>query len=180
MKYCPACNFTFPDSHVLCDFDGAELVQDSQQQSLTKVPKRSPHPRFGLKKAMLVTSLAVMGLFVSAVIIGYLKSPIPSIPVIVKNQGRQDAPLQTPVSSTSSPSENVEKTEPLKRTGNRSLRVASSSKPRLRQRPVADDRSRNDVIARTEVPKHSSSEKSPKVVAILKTTWKVLKKPFDF
>ena len=86
MKYCPACNFTFSDSNRVCDFDGTELVQEAERQSLMTLPKRLPHSRPGLKKPMLLTSLAVLGLFLSAVFIGYLESPAPSIPAIVKDQ----------------------------------------------------------------------------------------------
>ena len=43
MKHCPACNFSFPDFHRVCDFDGTELVPDSEPLSL--VPS-SPASRF--------------------------------------------------------------------------------------------------------------------------------------
>jgi hypothetical protein len=181
MKHCPACNFTFPDFHRVCDFDGTELVQDPERQALMRVPKRFPHPRRSLKKPMLLTSLAVLGLFLSAVFIGYLESPTPYIPAIVKNQEVQNSPRLTHVARPTSQSDHVKKkTEPSKRTGSRSVRVAVSSTARLRQRSIADSRSRNDVIERTRDSKLTSAEKSPKIVAILKTTWKVLKKPFDF
>jgi hypothetical protein len=181
MKHCPACNFTFPDFHRVCDFDGTELIQDPERQSLMRVPKRFPHPRRSLKKPMLLTSLAVLGLFLSAVFIGYLESPPPSIPAIVRNQESENSPRVTPVARTTSQSDDVKrKPESSKRTGRRSVRVAVSSTARPRQRSVADSRSRNDVIAGTRDSKRTSGEKSPKVVAILKTTWKVLKKPFDF
>lgn len=180
MKYCPACNFTFPDFHRVCDFDGTELIQDPERVSLMRVPKRFPHPQRSLRKPMLLTSLAVLGLFLSAVFIGYLESPAPSVP-IVRNQEGQNSPRLTPDARTTSRTDEVrKKTERSKRSGNRGVRVADSSAARLRQRSVVDSRPRNDDIARTRDSKRTSSEKSPKVVAILKTTWKVLKKPFDF
>lgn len=178
MKHCPACNFTFPDFHRVCDFDGTELVQDSERQSLMTVPKRFPHSRPGLKKPMLLTSLAVLGLFLSAVFIGYLESPAPSIPTIAKNQAEQNSPRVTPVASTTSQSDDVkQKTEPSKRTASRNVRVAASSTARLRRKSATDSRSRNEVVAGTRDSKRTSSEKSPRIVAALKTTWKVLKKP---
>lgn len=182
MKHCPACNFSFPDSHRVCDFDGTELVLDPERQSLIKVPERFPRPRPGLKKPMLLTSLAVLGVFLSAVLIGYLESPAPSIPAIVKHQEVQNSPRSlTPVARTTKQLAEDRVTAAASRTVSRSRnKSAVSSTARLRQKSAADSRSRNDVIARTQDSKRTSNEKSPKVVAILKTTWKVLKKPFDF
>ncbi|MFY9622672.1 MAG: hypothetical protein WAM70_00370 [Pyrinomonadaceae bacterium] len=130
---------------------------------------------------MLLTSLVVLGLFLSAVFIGYLESPAPSIPAIVRNQAEQNSPRVTPVASTTSQSDEVKKkTEPSKRTGSRNVRVAASSTARLRRKSATDSRPHNEVVARTPDSKRTSSEKPPRIVAVLKTTWKVLKKPFDF
>jgi hypothetical protein len=182
MKHCPTCNFSFPDVDRVCDFDGTELVLDPERQSLMKLEPRFSYPRLGLKKPMLLTSLAVLGLFLSAVFIGYLESPAPSIPAVVKDQDVQHSPRGlTPIARTTgelvadkltaAPSRNVS------RSRNRSV-VASTA--RLRRKPAVDSRSQNEVIARTKDSKRTSNEKSPKIVAVLKTTWKVLKKPFDF
>jgi hypothetical protein len=180
MKHCPTCNFSFPDLHRVCDFDGTELVLDPERQSLIKVPKRFPRPRPGLKKPMLLTSLAVSGVFLSAVLIGYLESPSPSIPAIVKDQGAQNSPRSlTPVARTTKQLAGDKVTAAASRPRSRN-KSALSSTARLSQKSAADTRSRNKVIARTQDSKRTSNEKSPKVVAILKTTWKVLKKPFDF
>jgi hypothetical protein len=182
MKHCPACNFTFPDSHRVCDFDGTELVPSPERQSLMRVPKHVPHLRLGLKKPMLLTSLAVLGLFLSAVFIGYLESPAPTIPALVKDYEVPNLSRGlTPAARTTEQLANVKKTAGhSKRTSSRSVKVAVSSTARLRQKSVTDNGPRNDVIARTRDSKRTSSEKSPKIVAVLKTTWRVLKKPFDF
>jgi hypothetical protein len=181
MKHCPTCNFSFPDVHRVCDFDGTELVLDPERQSLIKVPKRFPRPRPGLKRPMLLTSLAVLGVFLSAVLIGYLESPAPSIPVVVKNQEAEKSHGRpTPLAKITDLAEAKRTTEPSKRAGSRKVKSAGSSTARLRQKAVTDSRFRNDVIARTRDSKRTSGEKSPKIVAVLKTTWKVLKKPFDF
>lgn len=189
MKHCPECNFTFPDFHRVCDFDGAELVLDPERKALMKVEPRLFHPRSGLIKPMLLTSLAVLGVFLSAVFVGYLESPAPSIPAIVRNEETENAPRSlTPVATPTSQSDDlkkdvkndVKKTLTSKRTGSRSVKVAASSTA-LHRKSAADSRARNDVIAYTQNSKRTSSEKSPpKVVAILKTTWRFLKKPFDF
>ena len=150
MKHCPACNFTFPDFHRVCDFDGTELVLDPERKALMKVEPRLFHPRSGLIKPMLLTSLAVLGVFLSAVFIGYLESPAPSIPAIVRNDETENAPRSlTFVASPTSQSDNVKKTATSKRSGSRSVRVVASSTARLHRQSAAD-RSRNDVIAYTQ------------------------------
>lgn len=180
MKHCPACNFTFPDFHRVCDFDGTELVTDPERQSLIKVPKSFPPSRRSLKKPMLLTSLTVLGLFLSAVTIGYLESPAPSIPAIVKDQKAQNSPRNlAPVERNTGRLAELKKTiEPAKSTVVRRRNNSAVSAARLRQKDVAESRARNNVIARTQDSKRT--DKSPKIVAVLKTTWKVLKKPFDF
>ena len=181
MKHCPACNFSFPDFHRVCDFDGTELITDPERQSLMKVPKSFPAPRRSLKTPMLLTSLAVLGVFLSAVLIGYLESPGPSIPAIVKEEETQNSrPSLTPVANTTGQFADMTTTEPARPAVVGSRNKSRFSTARLRQKDVADRRSRSEVIARTQDPKRTSNEKSPKIVAVLKTTWRVLKKPFDF
>ena len=41
MKHCPACNFSFPDFHKVCDFDGTDLIPDPEPLSLVKSPAPS-------------------------------------------------------------------------------------------------------------------------------------------
>ena len=202
MKHCPECNFTFPDFHRVCDFDGTELVLDPERQSLMKVNSRHSYLRLGLKKPMLLTSLAVLGLFLSAVFIGYFESPAPSIPAIVKDQeSRHSSRNLTPIAKRSEQlAEDKLATAPSRTVSSRIVRRSRnrsviSSTARLRRKSAADS-SRNEVIARTQATplrhsraarlawtqdsKRTSNDKSPKIVAILKTTWRVLKKPFDF
>ena len=174
MKYCPACNFSFPDSHRVCDFDSTELVLIPEQQPLMKVNPRVSHSRPSLKKPMLLTSVAVLGLFLSAVFIGYLESPAPSIPAIVKEQ-------EVPNSRSDQQLAEVKKTsERSKRTVGRSRNNLAALIARQRQKDVMESPRRNDEIARRQDSKRASNGKSPKIVAVFKTTWRVLKKPFDF
>jgi len=181
MKHCPACNFSFTDSQRVCDFDGTELVRDPESQSLMRVKQPRTFQRPSLKKPMLLTSLAVLALFLSAVFIGYLESSAPSIPAVVKNQPAQNSPRnQTPVAETTGQVVEFQKTSrPSQRAVGRSRSRLAVSPARIRQRDE-DSRQRNDEIARAKEKKRTSSEKSPKIVAVLKTTWRVLKKPFDF
>ena len=182
MKHCPSCNFSFPDFHRVCDFDGTELVLDPEKQALMRVNPPHSDPRPGLKKPMLLASLAVLGLFLSAVFIGYLESPAPSIPVIVKHQETQPSPPGlTPIARTNGQSaEDKVAVAPSRSVRRSRTRTVVSSTPRFSRKSATDSRPRNEVIARTPDSKRSANEKSPKIVAVLKTTWRVLKKPFDF
>jgi hypothetical protein len=192
------CHFTFADFHSVCTFDGTELVPYEKPQSLMKVAQPPTHPRLSLKPSMSLTSVAVLTVFLSAVLIGYLKSPSPSIPAVVLQQ-REANTFNSPARATKTETVAPEGKPIARATGvrrNQSRRVATSKAPLEVTRVVV--RSPSPTIARPrEVPQTSrvyppasiarrqevpkpSREKSPKVVAILKTTWKVLKKPFDF
>ena len=71
MKHCPACDFNFPDFHLICDFDGADLVPetepsiDAPRTSRLRVVLKSP---FFL---IVVLGIALLG---SAILVGYLDS----------------------------------------------------------------------------------------------------------
>jgi hypothetical protein len=180
MKHCPACNFSFPDTQGVCDFDGTELIMDPGQQSLMKVKQPRAFPQPSLLKSMLLTSLAVLGIFLSAVFIGYLESPSPSVPTVKNQEAQKSPPNLTTVAKTTGPVAEAKKTnEPSTRTVSRSRNKSAFSTARLSQRHT-ENRPRNEEIAQTRDSKRTSSEKSPKIVAVLKTTWRVLKKPFDF
>jgi hypothetical protein len=200
MKQCPTCHFTFADFHSVCTFDGTELVLYEKPQSLMRVAQPPTHPRLSLKPSMSLTSVAVLTVFLSAVLIGYLKSPNPSIPAVAIQE--RDA---NSVSSSTRAGRTTERLTAETRIAARATRVRGTLKPRhttFAVRPVmnrAGNRSPNATIARqpevqrtwrvyppnATIPRQpevqqTSRGKSPKVVAILKTTWKVLKKPFDF
>ena len=176
MKHCPACNFSFPDFHRVCDFDGSELVFDPEKQSLMKLPRSRQRTR-SLKSPMLLTSLAVLGIFVSAVAIGYLESPGPSIPAVATK-----AEL-TKTDGVASPRSSARKMDSMpvapQRGGKRLRASVTASKTPPREKPFLRGHA-SEAIAQQRNTKRSSGEKSTKIAAILKTTWKVLKKPFDF
>jgi hypothetical protein len=200
MKQCPTCHFTFADFHSVCTFDGTELVPYEKPQSLMKVAQPPPHPRFSLKPSMSLTSVAVLTVFLSAVLIGYLKSPNPSIPAVVIQE--RDANSE---SSSNRADRIIEPLTADTRTaaranrvrGNQNRRVATSKKSLEVTRVVVPSPSSTIVrprevpqtwrvypptatVARQREVQPASRDKPRKVVAILKTTWKVLKKPFDF
>jgi hypothetical protein len=199
MKQCPTCHFSFADFHRACTFDGTELVPYEKPQALMKVAQPPTHPRLSLKPSMSLTSVAVLTVFLSAVLIGYFKSPNPSIPAVAIQDRDGNS-----VSSTTRASRTEESGAESKRIaratrvrGNQNRRVATSKVAREVSRvvvrspspPIARPRevpqtSRvyppNATIARQREVEPASREKPRKVVAILKTTWKVWKKPFDF
>ena len=214
MKQCPMCHFTFADFHCVCTFDGAELVPYEKPQSLMRVAQPPTPPRLSLKPSMSLTSAAVLTVFLSAVLIGYLKSPNPSIPAVVMQERDADSSssstraeritepftAETGIAARAtrvkgnlnrrrttstvrpafSPSVVITNTTPtvVNRAGNRSPNANIARQPEVQQTwrvypPPA-------TIPRQPEAQQTSRGKSPKVVAILKTTWKVLKKPFDF
>ena len=200
MKQCPTCHFTFADFHSVCTFDGTELVPYEKPQSLMKVAQPpAAHPRLNLKPLMSLTSLAVLTVFLSAVLIGYLKSPNPSIPAVAIQE--RDA---NSVGSTTRAGRTEEIRAESKRIaranrvrGNQNRRVATARGPlevprvvvRSPSPPIARPREApqtsrvyppSPTVARQREVQPAAREKPRKVVAILKTTWKVLKKPFDF
>jgi len=93
MKHCPACNFSFPDFHHVCDFDGTELVADLEEA------KESPRPSFIRRctnSPVFLMGLTTTALLSSAILIGYLDSANDSSRV-VKHQP-SPAPLAGMVS----------------------------------------------------------------------------------
>ena len=181
LKQCPTCHFRFPDFQRVCAFDGAELVPYEKPQSLMKVPQPPTRRRRSLKPSMSLTSLAVLFVFLSAVLIGYLKSPNPSIPAVVVQK-----PDANSVSSTTRAGRTPERVAAENRVSARATRARGNLQRRLTTSSVrpevnrAGNRVPNAPMARQREVQQTSRDKSPKVVAILKTTWKILKKPFDF
>lgn len=207
MKQCPTCHFSFADFHSACTFDGTELVPYEKPQSLMTVAQPPIHPRLSLKPSMSLTSVAVLTVFLSAVLIGYFKSPNPSIPAVAIQDRDGNSVSSTTRASLAEESGAASKriARATRVRGNQNRRVATSQNRRVATSKVAPEVSRvvvrspsptiarppevprtwrvyppNPTIARQREVEPASREKPRKVVAILKTTWKVLKKPFDF
>lgn len=242
MKYCPTCNFSFPDFQHVCDFDRTELVSDPERKALIKAP-RSLLRRFFAAPTFL-TSLAILVLVLGKVLISFFYSDIESIPavkyqdsarpnsILTADRGASDqfAQINLPARSTRSSVGTLR----LAKTPSRSvarLNQRTSARDRFEFKPQADisfgarvprqiayargnaseplaDRNsqvvsprgavvttgsqKSEIAARKETrPKTQtapvqtarndvSSQKTPKVTAFLKATWRVLKKPFDF
>jgi hypothetical protein len=71
MKHCPACNFSFPDFHLVCDFDGTELVPDPERLALIRFQPRRWFIRRFLTSPKTVTAFAILGLFFIAAFIAF-------------------------------------------------------------------------------------------------------------
>jgi hypothetical protein len=80
MKYCPACNFSFPDFHHVCDFDGTELVSEPDRKPANEA--RSSRFRSAFKSPAFVSVLLAITLLSSAILIGLLDLPYQSPPAV--------------------------------------------------------------------------------------------------
>ncbi|HXT62602.1 MAG TPA: hypothetical protein VN696_06165 [Pyrinomonadaceae bacterium] len=183
MKYCPSCNFSFPDFHLVCDFDGTELVPDLERLSLIKTPPRRTLLRRFITSPELLTALAILTLFLSTAFFAYYqdtsretRTADVQVPPVLLNKTphvstRSDAWLPQPDSSLSS--------VPRAKNSTAAHRLSSNrpSVARLRLEKRNEHPSPQMEVARGVDP---PSEKQPKLTAMLKTTWRVIKKPFGF
>jgi hypothetical protein len=193
MKYCPKCNFSFPDFHRVCDFDGTELVSDPERQALVKASPRPSRIWRILMSPTLLTSLAMMALFLGPALVSYHRSTS-EIPPVVKDSNERP-PLSvvristpSPVLSKRSSARNIN-TLRASNAGPRRQTTSSRSVARLHQRaPALKQAQKSEFVRRTQTTEivrrrggqEFSGEKDPKFIAILKTTWSVMKKPFRF
>jgi len=187
MKQCPKCDFTFADFHHLCDFDGTELVPVLEQSSLVNRSTPSRCRRM-LKSPLFSMGVATLGLLASALLIGYYDSVNQSPPVVQtptppasissanpvpRVSDQSFAPIKTSASSKHSSSR-----KPFPKL--RRKPTASRSHARLHQKIAAGNHSRKSQTAQRKEPEQTSPEKEPKLTAMLKTTWRFLKRPFKF
>ena len=190
MKHCPACNFSFPDSRYVCDFDGTQLVADRARPPVAK-PSRPSRIRRILESPMLLTTLGMLVLFLSAILIGHLNSA--DIPPVVKDEPARPSLAVAQGSDKDSRPPAIIKTRSRSqrariRNSNtfaqsasvRLPRPATSGLARARQNNSVEDRGKKSEVAGQRAERRSSEEKQPKLIAIMKTTWNVLKKPFKF
>ena len=186
MKHCPTCNSSFSDSHHICDFDGTEL--DADPDSRINARPRPLRLRQMLRSPKVLTSLAVFALFLVSALIVYVGAPTRSIPVVT-NQPWQPLPDLAPVTQDSEPPATQintpaktrdRKNESKDLTGAKSTArwqsTTARSLARVHQTTLNKKRATQSEIARRK----NATEESPKVVAVLKATWRFLKKPFKF
>jgi hypothetical protein len=192
MKHCPACNFSFPDFHKVCDFDGTELVPDAERPHLAP-----PQSRFrrAFKSPVVWAAALLMFVMSSAFLVAYLEATVqpPAIATVESRPAPSVDPRVTAVENISP----TAKTKAAKRlsapvnsrksTNHKSRRpaIASRSVSRREQRtsrvrPRTETVRREDRQAVVNLSRRDTEEKEPKLTAALKTTWRFLKKPFRF
>jgi hypothetical protein len=186
MKHCPACNFTFPDFHLVCDFDGTELVSDGRHLALIKLPPRASSIRRFFRSPKTLAALAILALFFAAAFIAYQRTTSRSTRTLLA-ASVATPPLETPARTTN------RKLKPFPPVARSPLAAKISTRPRRSSPARFVVRSRSEKRSPEKRSEHPSSqmqvahrsapvpsEKQPKVVAMLKSTWRVLKKPFSF
>jgi hypothetical protein len=180
LKYCPRCNFTFADSQDVCDFDGAELI------SAPEPPSHSSRPsllRRSLKSPVLLAFVGLIAVVGSAFLIGYYEvvnqttsmvktqpSPAVSGPALPAAQDTRSSAVNQPGSQE----DNRRSTQSL----TRKPRIAPATVARIRRQPRNAPKG-SEVARRTASPQ-TAIKKDPILTAMLKTTWRVLKRPFSF
>ena len=183
MKYCPRCNFTFADFHHVCDFDGAELISEPDRSS------NAPRPsllRRCLKSPLLLATVGLCVVVSSAFLIGYYEV-VNQATSIVKTEPAPTisatALPAAPDTQSTATSKTVVVSQAKTRnstasSSTRRQRAASATIARIRPQPRSASK-RSEIARRTESPQ-PASKKDPILTAMLKTTWRVLKKPFSF
>lgn len=239
MKHCPQCEFTFDDREQVCDFDGSELLP------VTEIPPAFKKVSFATESSLsfardLITSragvaiLALVGVMLSALLIGYFDSTNQSNADKSKSETRNESSSVVPtqvetvaqarpkaistqrklgadelppsmvkrlLKGTSSQSakprdSSATKMAATKRRSTNSKVAVSRRKPenttrhaqaRNQSRSVSRERPRQQHTvarvthrpARWATKESSHHRKDSKVVAILKKTGSIFKKPFD-
>lgn len=183
LKYCPRCNFTFADFHHVCDFDGAELISASEP------PSNGSRPSFlrrCLKSPVLLAAVGLCAVVSSAFLIAYFEAVNQTTSVVKTEPPPTTSPIALPATpDTQSPATNntasVSQAKIRRSTessATRRQRGASATVARLRHQP-RNSTNRLEVARPTE-SQRAENKKDPILTAMLKTTWRVLKKPFSF
>ena len=181
MKYCPRCNFTFADFHQACDFDGAELV------SAPEPPLNGSRPsllRRCLKSPVLVAAVGLCAVVSSAFLIGYFEVTNQTQPITQTEPSSRIPSPEIPVVADSKPAQPAQAPIPPTRSAvvhNRATRQSSSNRTIARlSKPQTKKNSAKPELVRNSNRQEVSRDKDPMLTAMLKTTWRVLKKPFKF
>ena len=228
MKRCPKCEFSFVNFHLVCDFDGTDLVDEPETLPVSPgisalvAATRSPFLRL-VKSPVFLMGLALTGLVSSALLIGYFDAagqpnsiaesrapqdsrpnyiaslvppaqPAAEPPAQITTRARSTSPneVSTPTRRGShrvtSRSEISKPAKDLSGTRERSV-TASHSRARLHSSPsIRNQQSRPEITLQKEHKesalqgdsKENANRKDSKLTATLKTTWRILKKPFKF
>jgi cytoskeletal protein RodZ len=200
MKRCPNCDFTFADFHHVCDFDGSELVDDPERPP-SQLKTSQPPSRLWrlLKSPLLLAAVGLVAVLASALLIGYYDS-VNQLNSVARNQTSQDSsvsPVSPPQDSTQSTAQRPAETKASaastrvlvasnpKRTEGSSSKArrrgtASRQLAQLHSPGSAKKQPSKSLTARQRESKDAADSKEPKLTAMLKTTWHILRKPFKF
>ncbi len=191
MKHCPECNFSFPDFHRVCDFDGAELVQSPERKPLVSANKSSRTSRFqrGMKSPVVWAGLLLIGVLASAFLVAYYDASGRSAQILASAEdppasttplqaSDRQAEVKLPVTAGRTPI----KSNGLTRTSSATVRRPTTwrgSMARLDQKRNRVQPRTSETARRGETQRNSPGKQS-KLTAVLKTTWRVVKWPFNF
>ena len=227
MKRCSQCEFTFEEHQQFCDFDGTELsVVPEPFPSFKKITVPvSVVPSIFLRvvrSRVSVAVLALAGVMLSALLIGYFESGSqPNIDISAKAESRNEAisVAQDPsdssgpakpeevaksrftstqltikadeksVASSKKKSPSTSKPEGTKRRFEKANRELLARNQKIgsqkANQKMGSQKANTESVARNQkTPDGSKSQGSKrgdsKVVAILKKTGRILKRPFEF
>jgi hypothetical protein len=199
MKRCPKCDFSFVNFHRVCDFDGTDLIDDPDtlpvSPTVSALVAATQPPLLGqVKSPAFLTVLVIAGLVSSALLIGYYDAAT-QVHSIAASESSQESivslvpPAQiTTQGPATSRSETSIPAKELPSTRERSV-TASRSRARLRSAPaIRNQPSRPEIALQKESKesalqrdsKENAHRKESKLTATLKSTWRILKKPFKF
>jgi hypothetical protein len=180
LKYCPRCNFTFADFHHVCDFDGAELISSPEPPPHVSPPSLL---RRCLQSPVLVAAVGLCAVVSSAFLIGYFEV-VNQTTSIVKTEPSPTLPATALPARPDIQSTATDKPAVLSQARTRRSTASSATRQRPASTKIARIRPQlRKASKRVEVAKRidsTPSKKDPILTAMLKTTWRVLKKPFTF
>jgi hypothetical protein len=185
MKRCPKCNFTFADFHDVCDFDGTDLVDDSETLPVSPgvsalvATTQSPFLRL-VKSPVFLTVLGLAGVLSSLLLIVYHDAANQPHSIAESRASRDSsdsnaspvpaaeppAQIRTPAPSTSR--SEISKPKAAKdpsSTRERSV-TASRSRARLRSSPSIRNQQSRPEIALQRQPKDKTLQKESKESAL--------------
>lgn len=201
MKRCPGCGFTFADFHRVCDFDGTELVDEPQRPAApAPTPSRFWHV---LKSPLFLAGAGLVFVLASALMVGYYDAtnqlqstagnqpaqsssagPVPQAEDATPSIDEARAEIKTAAASTRARrASNAKRANPsfLSRRQTNIARATTGTSRRSIRTNTANNRSSESPAAyQRQAREEAAHRKDPKLVAVLKTTWNVLKKPFKF
>jgi hypothetical protein len=205
LKYCPSCNFTFADFHHVCDFDGTELVSDPER-ALAEVAPRPSLVRRCLKSPGFLAAAGLIAVVSSAVLIGYfdilqqtrpartdappnalevaaaVTTDLPTQQASVKRVVTSTHQIRRAKHSTTASTHFVQSRREVERP--QLARSPSPNRPNYQPQPSPRQSAKaqgSEVALPTKSqPPAREKAKESLVTAMLKSTWRVLKKPFKF